>query len=118
MNAVNAGEFASSQLHIVDCHGIGSWRGLSVDSHGANTKVLKRMILIKRDRLSGARDSGWIGESEDQRARRVVVNLADFVFVVAMNVAVKNGNVVVRCDDVHHIVPVAGKPLPIGSQIK
>src|ERR1700738_4057277 len=57
-------------------------------------------------------------EGENQRACGVVMYLADLVLIVAMNMAVENCNVVVGRKNIHHVVAVAGEPLPIGSEVK
>ena len=44
--------------------------------------------------------------------------LADLVLIVAMNMAVEDCNVVVGRKNIHHVVAIAGKPLPIGPEVK
>src|SRR3981081_1287820 len=46
------------------------------------------------------------------------MHFTDFVLVVTVDVAVENCNVVVGRENIHHLVSVAGEPLPIGPEIK
>ena len=52
-------------------------------------------------------------ETKDQGLSCVVMDGTDRVFVVAMNVAIKHGHIVVRGEDVHDVVAVTGEPLPV-----
>ena len=41
-----------------------------------------------------------------------------FVFIVAVDVSIKHGHIVIRRKYSHYIVAIAGKPLPVGTQVK
>ena len=46
------------------------------------------------------------------------MHMSDFVFIVAVDVSIKHGHIVIRRKYIHYIVAIAGKPLPVGTQVK
>src|SRR5690349_11516571 len=46
------------------------------------------------------------------------MRVAEFVRIVTVNVSVKNRDVLIGSEQVHHVVAVAGKPLPLGLKVK
>src|SRR5690348_5400586 len=59
-----------------------------------------------------------IVEAEDERARRVMFNSSDLTHVMAMDVAVKGGDVLVGRERVHHRTAVAREPFPLRLEIE
>ena len=97
---------------------MGSGRRLSIDVHCANAEVLERVVFVERDRLFRGGHRRRIGESEDQRAGCVVMDVAGLVFVVAMDVTVEDGHIVIGRQHVHYVIAIAGEPLPVRTQVK
>src|SRR5262249_61300804 len=72
---------------------------------------------VERDRLL-LYDLLWIREREAQGAGREVPRVPDCVVVLAMDVAVEDGHVLVGGEEVHDLVAVRGEPLPVGTKIE
>ena len=46
------------------------------------------------------------------------MNRTDLVLVVAMDVSIKHGHVVVRGENVHDLIAITGEPFPVGAKIE
>src|SRR5215469_2327460 len=89
--------------------------GVAVDP--PDSEVFERSRLVEGQRLF-LRRRRRVGEGEDQRAGRVHFRAAGLVKILAMNVAVEHGHVLVRRQRVHNVVAVGGEPFPLGLQVE
>src|SRR5579864_3438782 len=117
LGPVDASEFAGGELDVIDGKRACAGLRLAVKAQVADAKILEGMILVEGQRFARPGD-GWVWEGEDQRPGGVVMNRTRLVFIVAMDVPVKDRYVVIGGEHVHDIVPVAGEPLPIGTKVE
>src|SRR5438270_7810210 len=117
MDSVDAAELASREFHILNREWLLSRLIGAVETDGANAEILERMLLVERQGLSWPVGPIGIGKTKDQGARAVVVNCTDLVLVIAMDVSIEHGDVVVGGENVHDLIAVAGEPFPVRTEI-
>ena len=59
-----------------------------------------------------------IGKREDERARGEMTDVAFGVIVLAVDVSVEHGNVLIRGEDIHDLAAIGGVRFPVGFEIE
>src|ERR1051326_1360636 len=118
LHAIDSAEFAGREFDVFDRKRTRPGLRFAVKAHAADAEILEGMILVEGQRVARPRNSRRVGKRKDQRACCVMLNVATVMFIVAMNVSVEHGHVVIRGEDIHHIVAIAGKPLPVRAEIE
>jgi hypothetical protein len=115
--ALGPGVLAHGQLHLLGGDG-GSLRGHSgPGAHHAQPEVPERSLAVEGDGFLVGR-LGRVREGEDQRTGGQVAGAADLVQVLAVDVAVEDGDVLEWVEQLHHRVAIAGEPLPLRLEIE
>src|SRR6185369_17512315 len=106
LHSVDFVEFAEGELDFVHWDGRDG-RAPVVFLDETSAKIAERVLLVEGNGLFVLRLLR-IGKREDERARGEMTDVAFGVIVLAVDVSVEHGNVLIRREDIHDYVAIGG----------
>src|SRR6266568_1383480 len=117
VEALGARVLVHRQLYVLDRHRVHARRSPLRLVHDPKPEILEGLILVEGYRLL-LLDLVGVRKGEAQRAGGAVLRVPHGVVVLAMDVAVQHGHVLVGREEVHGLVAVRGEPLPVGPEVE
>jgi len=109
-------EFAQAEFHVFQRYRV-NLCVLCIDMDLFQSKVREWLVFVERVWFL-VRDFFGIGEGEHQRTGGVMMHVSFGVVIVAMDVSVENGHILKGIEDIHHVIAIAGEPLPVRLEVE